>query len=144
VGPVGRRDRVPLRDQPHIPRLRHRLDAAAHAELSENVSEVFLDGIDGDEELLGYLLVRLASHYKAQHFELSSAQEIGERVGRSQRICFGAQRTTFKGSTEPREQLTHVLRRDILRARGRFVRCARSNLASSVAIDSPSSTNVRT
>ena len=73
----------PLRNQPYLLPLPHRLNAAMHAELSEDVSEVFLNGIDGDEELPGYFSVRLASRDKAQHLKLSSAQEIGERSGGS-------------------------------------------------------------
>ena len=100
VRPKHRRDRVPLRDQPQLPCPGHRLGAAVHTELSEDVSEVFLYGIDGNEELPGYLPVRLASRNRAQHLELSFAQGIGERLGGSKRIRFCAERTTSRGSTE--------------------------------------------
>jgi hypothetical protein len=55
VDPEDRRGHVLLRGQPKLPRLGYRLGATAHAELSEDVSDVLLDGIDGDEELPGYL-----------------------------------------------------------------------------------------
>ena len=65
---------VPLRDHAQLPCAGHRLGAAAHAELSEDVGEVFLYGIDGDEELPGDLPVRLACGDEPEDLELSFAQ----------------------------------------------------------------------
>jgi hypothetical protein len=80
------------------------------------VGEVFLDRIDGDEELPRDLPVRLARSDETQHLELAFAQGIGKRLGGSRTIWYRAERTTSGGSTKGREELAHVPRRDVLRS----------------------------
>ena len=48
--------------------------AAAHAGLAVDVLDVVADGLDGDPELVGDRLVRLAAHEREQHLELASRQ----------------------------------------------------------------------
>src|SRR6516162_6005940 len=64
----------PLRDQPEFPRPGDGLGAVGRAELAQQVADMLLDGIDGDDELARDGLVRLSCCQHPQHLTLAAGQ----------------------------------------------------------------------
>ena len=69
-------------EQAELARPRHGLGAVGHAQLLEHVRDVPLDGVDGDEELLGDGPVGVAARHQREHLVLAGGQRRGHARAR--------------------------------------------------------------
>src|SRR5262249_44680166 len=63
-----------LGDQPELAGAGDGLGAVGRAELAEQVGDVFLDGVEGDDEVVGDLLVGCTGGEQGQHLRFAGGQ----------------------------------------------------------------------
>src|SRR5262249_8355618 len=67
-----------LGDQPELAGAGDGLGAVGRAELAEHVGDVFLDGVEGDDEVAGDLLVGGAAGEQVQHLQFAGGQRVDQ------------------------------------------------------------------
>src|SRR5215813_14916534 len=77
-GVFGSAGEAGLGDQPELAGAGGGLGAVGRAELAEQVGDVFLDGGEGDHEVVGDLLVGCAGGEQAQHLSFAVVQRVYE------------------------------------------------------------------
>src|SRR5262249_6726337 len=94
-----------LGGQPEFPRPGDGLGAVGRAELAEQVADVLLDGVEGDDELAGDGLVRLSGRQHLEHLELAAGQRVDQAGYRGgvRRGWFGPERAPQPGQVAERD-----------------------------------------
>src|SRR5215472_2779448 len=67
-----------LGDQPELAGAGDGLGAVGRAELAEQVGDVFLDGVEGDDEVVGDLLVGCTGGEQVQHLRFAGGQRVDQ------------------------------------------------------------------
>jgi hypothetical protein len=67
-----------LGDQPELAGAGDGFGAVGCAELAEHVGDVFLDGVQGDHEVVGDPLVRCADGEQAQYLDFACGQRLDQ------------------------------------------------------------------